>query len=107
MNSKEKFLYYCLEFKGELADLQKELDFEENEKYGTLAYIGANYSYDLANIGFELCYASWFFLANGSFEEVKDSFIKTIMENEKLDNFRTIGELKDIESRLLKAKENK
>ncbi len=107
MNSKEKFLYYCLEFKGELADLQKELDFEENEKCGTLAYIGANYSYDLANIGFELCYASWFFLANGSFEEVKDSFIKTIMENEKLDNFRTIGELKDIESRLLKAKENK
>lgn len=108
MENKDLFLRYCKEFNRELEDLQKDIDFEERaDELGTLAYIGTNFSYDLAVIGFQLCYTSWFFNIKGNFEEVKKSFIKTIMSNEKLDNLRTIGELKDIESRLLKAKENK
>lgn len=108
MENKELFLRYCKEFNKELEDLQKDIDFEERaDEIGTLAYIGANFSYDLAVIGFQLCYASWHFKINGTFEEVKNDFVNTIMSNEKLDDLRTIGELKDIESRLLKAKENK
>ena len=108
MKSKDLFLYYCVEFKRELADLQKDIEFEEREnEIGTLANIGANFSYELANIGFQLGYASWHFITNGTFKEVKEDFINTIMSNEKLDDLRTIKELKDIENRLKKAKENK
>lgn len=108
MENKDLFLHYCKEFNKELEDLQKEIDFEERaDEIGTLAYIGANFSYDLAVIGFQLCYASWFFNIKGDFKEVKRSFIETIMSNERLDDFRTIKELKDIERRLLKAEENK
>ena len=57
---KEKFLWNCTLFRNELADLQREIEEENNDK-GTLAYIGANYSYKLANIGFDLGYANWFF----------------------------------------------
>lgn len=104
---KEKFLNYCKMFNKELEDLQEEIDFENAESYnGTLAYIGANFSYELANIGFGLCYASWHFKINGTFDEIKNDFINTIMSNEKLDDLRTIGELKDIERRLKNAMEN-
>lgn len=103
---KEKFLNYCKMFGGELADLHFELEYEDDMENGTLADIGIQYSYELANIGFELGYAGWHFKAKGSFEEIKDNFVETIMYNEKLEDFRTIEELKEIENRLLKAKNN-
>ena len=106
MSEKEKFLEYCKWFNKELEDLQKELDFDDEYEYGTLAYLGCNFSYELANIGFELGYASWHFIVNDTFDKVKEDFINTIISNEKLDDYRTIKELKDIEKRLLKAKEN-
>lgn len=40
MENKDLFLYYCVEFKKELADLQKDIEFEEREnEIGTLANI--------------------------------------------------------------------
>ena len=102
-----KFLNYCKMFNKELEELQEEIDFENEENYkGTLAYIGANFSYELANIGFELGYASWHFKINGTFDEIKKDFVNTIMSNERLDDLRTIGELKNIERRLENAKQN-
>lgn len=107
---KEKFLNYCVMFKNELADLQKSLDEDEfltNDYCCTLAYLGLNYSYELANIGFELGYSAWAFTKDDDFEKVKSDFLLMIMENENILNDFTDYDLNKIEKRILKCKENK
>ena len=108
---KEKFLNYCVMFKNELADLQKDLDengdFLGNDYCCTLAYIGLNYSYELANIGFELGYSGWAFNNCGGFDDIKKDFLTMIMENENIIGCYTEEELNKIEKRILKCKENK
>ena len=108
---KEKFLNYCYMFKNELADLQTDLDengdFLGNDYCCTLAYLGLNYSYELANIGFELGYSGWAFSKLDNFDEVKSDFLCMIMENENIVGCYTDKELQKIEKRILKCKENK
>ena len=108
---KEKFLNYCYMFKNELADLQTDLDengdFLGNDNCCTLAYLGLNYSYELANIGFELGYSGWSFSKDDNFDEVKSDFLCMIMENENIVGCYTDKELQKIEKRILKCKENK
>ena len=107
---KEKFLNYCVMFKNELVDLQKSLDEDEfltNDYCCTLAYLGLNYSYELANIGFELGYSGWAFSKLDNFDEVKSDFLCMIMENENIIGCYTEEELNKIEKRILKCKENK
>lgn len=107
---KEKFLNYCVVFKNELADLQKSLDEDEfltNDYCCTLAYLGLNYSYELANIGFELGYSGWAFNNCGGFDDIKKDFLTMIMENENIIGCYTEKELNKIEKRILKCKENK
>ena len=121
MKAKDKFLKYCNMFKRELADLQAEIDYEQEGKqwHGTLAYIGANYSYELANIGFELGYSTWFFMIADffttadfgalrpfSFEEIKENVCNTIISNERIEQHYTEKEIEDIKKRILKCKEN-
>ena len=109
--AEKQFLNYCVMFKNELADLQKDLD--ENEDYFgndyccTLAYLGLNYSYELANIGFELGYSGWAFNNCGGFDEIKKDFLTMIMENENIVGCYTEEELNKIEKRILKCKKNK
>ena len=107
---KEKFLNYCVMFKNELADLQKSLDEDEfltDDYCCTLAYLGLNYSYELANIGFELGYSGWTFNNCGGFDDIKKDFLTMIMENENIIGCYTEEELNKIEKRILKCKENK
>lgn len=108
---KEKFLNYCYMFKNELADLQTDLDengdFLGNDYCCTLAYLGLNYSYELANIGFELGYSAWAFTKDDDFEKVKSDFLLMIMENENILNDFTDYDLNKIEKRILKCKKNK
>ena len=114
MKAKDKFLQYCNMFKRELADLQAEIDYAEDTKiHGTLAYIGANYSYRLANICFELGYATWFFMIADfgtlrpfSFREVKENICNTIIINERIEQHYTEKEIKNIEKRVLKCRKN-
>lgn len=114
MKAKDKFLLNCDIFKRELADLQAEIDYAEDTKiHGTLAYIGANYSYELANICFELGYSTWFFMIADfgtlrpfSFEEIKENVCNTIISNEKIEQHYTEREIEDIKKRILKCKEN-
>ena len=115
MKAKDKFLKYCNMFRNDLADLQKEIDYEQEGKqwHGTLAYIGANYSYELANICFELGYSTWFFMIADfgtlrpfSFEEIKENVCNTIISNEKIEQHYTEREIEDIKKRILKCKEN-
>ena len=108
--AEKQFLEYCVMFKNELADLQKDLDEDEfltNDYCCTLAYLGLNYSYELANIGFELGYSSWAFNNCGGFDEIKKDFLTMIMENENIVGCYTEEELNKIEKRILKCKENK
>lgn len=107
MAEKEKFLANCNKFKNELSDLQRDIDEQDETNNGTLAYIGCNYSYELANIGFELGYACWHFLAKGNFKDVKQSFIDTIIENEIIEGVYSINEIKKIRTRLLKVRSDK
>lgn len=105
---KEKFLWNCTLFRNELADLQREIEKEENNDNGTLAYIGANYSYKLANIGFALGYATWFFeiRENGkelSFEEIKQNLCDTIISNEKICGYYENSEIEKIKERILEV----
>ena len=105
---KEKFLYNCNLFKNELASLQKLIEEENNNKIGTLAYIGANYSYKLANIGFELGYAGWFFeiMGNGkklTFNKVKQRLCDTIISNEKICGYYKDSEIAKIKERILEV----
>ena len=109
--AEKQFLNYCVMFKNELADLQKDLD-ENGDYFGndyccTLAYLGLNYSYELANIGFELGYSGWAFNNCGGFDEIKKDFLTMIMENENIIGCYTEEELNKIEKRILKCKENK
>ena len=115
MKAKDKFLKYCNMFRNDLADLQKEIDYEQEGKqwHGTLAYIGANYSYELANICFELGYATWFFMIADfgtlrplSFREVKENICNTIIINERIEQHYTEKEIKNIEKRVLKCRRN-
>lgn len=109
--AEKQFLEYCVMFKNSLADLQKDLD--ENEDYFgndyccTLAYLGLNYSYELANIGFELGYSGWAFSKLDDFKELKNDFLLMIMESENIIGAYTEKELNKIEKRILKCKENK
>ena len=73
---------------------------------GTLANIGCNFSYELANIGFELGYANWQFFIGGDFEKVKEEFLKMVIENEKIVGAYTEEELKEIEERIKNTIEN-
>ena len=114
MKAKDKFLQYCNMFKRELADLQAEIDYEQEGKqwHGTLAYIGANYSYRLANICFELGYATWFFMIgnyNGDkfdYKTLKENICNTIIINERIEQHYTEKEIKNIEKRVLKCRRN-
>ena len=115
MKAKDKFLKYCNMFKNDLADLQKEIDYEQDGKqwHGTLAYIGANYSYELANICFELGYSTWFFMIADfgtlrpfSFEEIKEGVCNTIISNEEICNNYTAEEINQIKNKILSAKIN-
>ena len=114
MKAKDKFLLNCDIFKRELADLQAEIDYTEDTKiHGTLAYIGVNYSYELANICFELGYSTWFFMIADfgalrpfSFEEIKENVCNTIISNEKICNNYTAEEINKIKNEILNAKIN-
>ena len=114
MKAKDKFLLNCNMFKRELADLQAEIDYEQEGKqwHGTLAYIGENYSYELANIGFELGYATWFFMIgnyNGDkfdYKTLKEGVCNTIISNEIICNEYTAEEIKKIKKEILSAKIN-
>ena len=114
MKAKDKFLINCDIFKRELADLQAEIDYAEDTKiHGTLAYIGANYSYELANICFGLGYATWFFMIADfgtlrpfSFEEIKEGVCNTIISNEEICNNYTAEEINKIKNEILNAKIN-
>jgi len=99
---KEKFLNYCVMFRDDLKDLQENIDTEYT---CTLAYLGANYSYELANIGFELGYANWYFSKGNNFNEIKNDFLCMIMENEKIIGAYDDKELAKIEKRILECKE--
>ena len=115
MKAKDKFLKYCNMFRNDLADLQAEIDYEQEGKqwHGTLAYIGANYSYELANICFELGYATWFFMIADfgalrlfSFEEIKQGVCETIVSNEKISGVYNAEEINKIKNDILNAKIN-
>lgn len=113
MKAKDKFLLNCDIFKRELADLQAEIDYaEDTEIHGTLAYIGANYSYELANICFGLGYANWFFMIgnyNGDkfdYKTLKEGVCNTIISNEIICNEYTAEEIKKIKKEILSAKIN-
>lgn len=113
MKAKDKFLYNCNVFKNDLEDLQKEIDYEElGEVHGTLAYIGANHSYELANICFGLDYANWFFMIgnyNGDkfdYKTLKEGVCNTIISNEMIYNEYTAEEIKKIKKEILSAKIN-
>ena len=113
MKAKDKFLLNCDIFKRELVDLQAEIDYAEDTKiHGTLAYIGANYSYELANICFELGYATWFFMIgnyNGDkfdYKTLKEGVCNTIISNEKICNNYTAEEINKIKNEILNAKIN-
>ena len=108
--AEKQFLNYCVMFKNELADLQKSLDEDEfltNDYCCTLAYLGLNYSYELANIGFELGYSGWAFNNCGGFDDIKTDFLTMIIENENIIGCYTEEELNKIEKRILKCKKNK
>ena len=108
--AEKQFLEYCVMFKNELADLQKSLDEDEfltNDYCCTLAYLGLNYSYELANIGFELGYSGWAFNNCGGFDDIKTDFLTMIIENENIIGCYTEEELNKIEKRILKCKKNK
>ena len=114
MKAKDKFLLNCDIFKRELADLQAEIDYEQEGKqwHGTLAYIGANYSYELANICFGLGYATWFFMIGEyigepfDYETLKQSVCDTIISNEEICNNYTAEEINKIKNEILNAKIN-
>lgn len=113
MKAKDKFLLNCDIFKRELADLQAEIDYaEDTEIHGTLAYIGANYSYELANICFGLGYANWFFMIgnyNGNkfdYKTLKEGVCNTIISNEMICKEYTAEEIKKIKKEILSAKIN-
>ena len=113
MKAKDKFLLNCDIFKRELADLQAEIDYAEDTKiHGTLAYIGANYSYELANICFGLGYATWFFMIGEyigepfDYETLKQCVCDTIISNEKICKEYTAEEINKIKNEILNAKIN-
>ena len=114
MKAKDKFLKYCNMFRNDLADLQKEIDYEQEGKqwHGTLAYIGANYSYELANICFGLGYATWFFEIGEyigepfDYETLKQGVCDTIISNEKIENVYNAEEINKIKNEILNAKIN-
>ena len=109
MKEKDKFLINCDIFKRELADLQAEIEGEEDTKiHGTLAYIGKNYSYELANICFGLGYATWFFEIGKplDYETLKQGVCDTIISNEKIENVYNAEEINKIKNDILNAKIN-
>lgn len=110
MKNIEKFLEYCRLYRNELADLQKDLDENEsclgNDYCCTLAYLGLNYSYELANIGFELGYSGWAFTKDDDFKKVKSDFLMMIMENENILGDYTEKELDKIAKRIENVREN-
>jgi len=106
---KEKFLNYCIMFNKELEDTNNCIEEDYNlftMNNGTLADLGCNVSYELANIGFELGYANWQFFTKGDFEKVKEEFLKMVIENEKIVGAYTEEELKEIEERIKNTIEN-
>ena len=113
MKAKDKFLLNCDIFKNDLEDLQAEIEWEENTKiYGTLAYIGTNYSYELANICFGLGYANWFFMIGEyigkpfDYETLKQCVCNTIISNEKISKVYNAEEINKIKNDILSAKIN-
>ena len=113
MKAKDKFLLNCDIFKRELADLQAEIDYTEDTKiHGTLAYIGANYSYELANICFGLGYATWFFMIGEyigepfDYKTLKQCVCDTLISNEEICNNYTAEEINKIKNEILNAKIN-
>ena len=114
MKAKDKFLKYCNMFRNDLADLQAEIDYEQEGKqwHGTLAYIGVNYSYELANICFELGYSTWFFMIGEyigepfDYETLKQGVCDTIISNEKIENVYNAEEINKIKNDILNAKIN-
>ena len=113
MKAKDKFLLNCDIFKRELADLQAEIDYAEDTKiHGTLAYIGANYSYELANICFGLGYATWFFMIGEytgepfDYKTLRQGVCDTIISNEKICKEYTAEEINKIKNEILNAKIN-
>ena len=113
MKAKDKFLKYCDMFRNDLADLQAEIDYaEDTEIHGTLAYIGENYSYELANICFGLGYATWFFEIGEyigepfDYETLKQCVCDTIISNEKIENVYNAEEINKIKNDILNAKIN-
>ena len=106
---KEKFINYCIMFSKDLIDTNNCIEEDYNlftMNNGTLADLGCNVSYELANIGFELGYASWQFFIGGDFEKVKEEFLKMVIENEKIVGAYTEEELKEIEERIKNTIEN-
>ena len=85
--------------------IEEDYDFLEGN-CGTLAYIGLNYSFELANIGFELGYSNWVFDIRGDFENIKKEFNSLIIENEKIEKLFNDKELEIISKRILNCKEN-
>lgn len=113
MKAKDKFLLNCDIFKRELADLQAEIDYAEDTKiHGTLAYIGANYSYELANICFGLGYATWFFMIGEytgepfDYKTLRQGVCDTIISNEEICKEYTTEEINKIKNEILNAKIN-
>ena len=106
---KNRFLDYIMQFKKDLVETEKTIeedyDFLEGN-CGTLAYIGLNYSFELANIGFELGYSNWVFDIRGDFENNKKEFNSLIIENEKIEKLFNDKELEIISKRILNCKEN-
>ena len=110
MKEKDKFLINCDIFKRELADLQAEIDYaEDTEIHGTLAYVGENYSYELANICFGLGYATWFFEIGEyigepfDYETLKQGVCETIISNEKISGVYNAEEINKIKNEILNA----
>lgn len=105
---KEKFLRYCYIFKNDLEDLQKEIDFEHDRNKCTLSFIGANYSYELANTCFELGYYSWFFYheKDMKYEDLKQNVYETIISDLEITKEYNEEQLTKIKENILNAKSN-
>ena len=109
MSEKERFLIYCNICKNELAELQEYIHNEETQDENcTLAYIGCNFSYELANVCFELGYGSWFFEYNSkiSYKDLKNGVCETIVSDLKIINDLKKSEIRKIKARILQCKEN-
>lgn len=100
---KQMFDRYCKYFYKELQYLKEDIEFENS---GTLQDLGEKMSYELANIGFELGYASWQFYIGNDFEKAKNEFSTMIIENEKIVGCYSDDKLEEIKERIERCKQN-